>query len=353
MKARTPEVPPREWLAVNQFLHGLKKAGSPCVSIYYRHGKRREAASRLGGLPGAREIAGGMAEALMRPGGAPAPLGGSSRTACVFGWMEGGTVRISAMAVSMRLPHMCVQGRRPYTKPVRDILKTGRRVVLVVLDQQSAWIREFTGGKVTAEERLGTHLQGRHKKGGQSQKRFLRARQGGIRAFLSRVEGKVSEMAGGADLVLIGGPGQAKTGLEGIMRAGVLGRCRIIEGVSKSTPEQEIHRRMIARLYRLRRRRVEGIMRRYEDLVREGLAAHSNGAILAALKRGAVETLIVSAEYHTGPQFRRISAMLELAEGTGARTEFVSAPALISRLEMDGSALAILRYAGGRSRANH
>ena len=58
-----------------------------------------------------------------------------------------------------------------------------------------------------------------------------------------------------------------------------------------------------------------------------------------------METLIVSADYHSEPQFKNILNMLEIAKSTSSKIEFVVSPKLVKRLEMDNSVLAILRYA--------
>jgi len=97
-------------------------------------------------------------------------------------------------------------------------------------------------------------------------------------------------------------------------------------------------------LYQYRRKHVAEIIEKYEKLVKEGLTAKSNNVIYKALKIGAVDTLIVSAEYHTSSQFKSIMKMLEIAKSTSSRIEFAVNPQIIKKLEIYDSVLAILRY---------
>ena len=114
--------------------------------------------------------------------------------------------------------------------------------------------------------------------------------------------------------------------------------------LSFSTPLNEIHKKIIHHLYQYRRKYVLEIIQKYEKLVKEGLTAKRNNVIFKALELGAVDTLIVSANYYSDSQFKTILKMLELAKNTSAKIEFVMAPKIIKKLEIDDSVLAILRY---------
>ena len=59
---------------------------------------------------------------------------------------------------------------------------------------------------------------------------------------------------------------------------------------------------------------------------------------------GALDTLIVSANYHTNSQFKSIMKMIELAKNTSSKIEFAVSPKIIKKLDIDNSVLAILRY---------
>ena len=59
---------------------------------------------------------------------------------------------------------------------------------------------------------------------------------------------------------------------------------------------------------------------------------------------GAVDTLIVSADYHTNSQFKKIMKILEMAKNTSSKIEFAVSQKIIKKLEIHDSVLAILRY---------
>jgi stalled ribosome rescue protein Dom34 len=89
---------------------------------------------------------------------------------------------------------------------------------------------------------------------------------------------------------------------------------------------------------------MEELIQKYENLVKDGLTAKRNNVIYRALKMSAVETLIVSTNYHTNSQFKNILKMLELAKKTSCKIEFATSTKIIKKLEIDDSVLAILRY---------
>ena len=101
---------------------------------------------------------------------------------------------------------------------------------------------------------------------------------------------------------------------------------------------------MISRLYEYRKRHVAEIIAKYEKLFKEGLTAKRNDVIYKALEIGAVDTLIVSVNYHTNVQFKKILKMLEIAKNTSCKIEFAVSPKIIKKLEIDNAVLAILRY---------
>jgi peptide chain release factor subunit 1 len=142
----------------------------------------------------------------------------------------------------------------------------------------------------------------------------------------------------------LGGNGQAKTEFFSELDSEFVKKCRFVENLSFSTTIRDIHKKIIHHLYEYRRKYVAEIVEKYEKLVKEGLTAKRNDVIFKALEIGAVDTLIVSADYHTNTQFKNIMKMLEIAKNTSSKIEFVVSPKIIKKLEIYDSVLAILRY---------
>ena len=341
------EISSAEWLSLNQFLYELKQIDSPCVSVYYPYGKGQETIFLLQKTRRKEQfekIELEIEKRIKKLKENPSSAGKFAKTLCIFGWIKNGKVIIKNIGTSKKLPYIYMVSKRPYIKPFRDILKTNFDVLLITLDQKSARIQKFHGSQIVQEAKLRIDLQGRHRKGGQSQGRFLRARQTKIHVFFKKVADKVKTMDSNSEIILLGGIGPAKTEFYGELDSKLIKKCQFVENLSFSTPISDIHKKIIHRLYQHRRKYVSEIIEKYEKLVKEGLTAKRNDVIYKALEIGAVNTLIVSADYHTNSQFKKIMKMLEIAKNTSAKIEFAVSPKIIEKLEIHDSVLAILRY---------
>ena len=345
--AGSSEISSAEWLSLNQFLYEVKQIDSPCVSVYYPYGKGQETIFLLQKTRRKEQfekIELEIEKRITKLKENPSSAGKFTKTLCIFGWIKNGKVNIKNIGTSKKLPYIYMVSKRPFIKPFNDILKTNYDVLLVTLDQKSARIQKFHGSQIVKEAKLRINLQGRHRKGGQSQGRFLRARQTKIHVFFKKVANKVKTMDSNSNLILLGGIGQAKTEFYGELDSELIEKCRFVENLSFSTPVNEIHKKIIHLLYQHRRKYVAKIIEKYEKLFKEGLTAKRNDVIYKALEIGAVDTLIVSAEYHSNSQFKKIMKMLEIAKNTSAKIEFAVSPKIIKTLEIHDSVLAILRY---------
>ena len=341
------EIDHTEWLKLNQFLHEIKKINSPCVTVYYPYGKGSETISLLQSTTRNEtfeKIELKIQSKIKELKKNPTSAGKFTKTLCIFGWMNNGKVVIKQIGTSKRLPYIYMTSKKPYIKPFNDILKTSHDVLLVTIDQKTARIQKFHGDQIIQESKLRIDLQGRHKKGGQSQGRFLRARQTKIHVFFKKVANKVRLLENNSELILLGGSGIAKTEFFDVMDSELTKKVRFVKELSFSTTRNKIYEKIISHLYQYRKKYVAEIISKYETLVKEGLTAKRNDVIFKALQIGAVDTLIVSMNYHNNVQFKKIIKMLELAKGTSCKIEFAAATNIIKRLEIDNEVLAILRY---------
>ncbi|QLH06168.1 Vms1/Ankzf1 family peptidyl-tRNA hydrolase [Nitrosopumilus ureiphilus] len=341
------EISPLEWLSINRFLYEIKQIDSPCISVYYPYGKGQETMSLLEETKrneSLEKIESKIEKRIAELKDNPVSAGKFTNTLCIFGWIKNNKVTIKVIGTSKKLPYVYMASKKPFIKPFKDILETNYNVLLVTLDQKSARIQKFYGSQIVLESKLGIDLQGRHRKGGQSQGRFLRARQTKIHVFFKKIANKVREMDLNSDLILLGGVGPAKTEFYGELDSKLAKKCRFVENLSFATSINDIEKKIIRHLYQHRRKYVTEIIEKYENLVKQGLTAKRNDVIFKALEIGAVDTLIVSANYYTDSQFKKIMRMLEIAKNTSCKIEFASSPKIIQKLELDNSVLAILRY---------
>lgn len=346
---KNPEsvIPPTEWLSLNQLLYDLKQVNSQCVSVYYPYGKGEETMTLLQKTHRSKpleKIESEIEKRITKLKKNPSSAGKFTKTLCIFGWMKNNKVIIKEIGTSKKLPYIYMASKKPYLKPFRDLLKTNYDVMLVTLDQKSATIQKFHGSKVIQEASFGIDLRGRHRKGGQSQGRFQRARKTKIHVFFKKVASKLKKMDSNSELILVGGTGTAKTKFLGAIGSRLEKKCHLVENLSFSTTRTDIHKKIIQHLYQHRKKHVTKIIAKYEELVKNGLTAKRNGVIYQALEDGRVDTLIVSTDYHTSSQYKRIMKMLEMAKNTSAKIEFVSSPKIAKKLKIHDSVLAILRY---------
>ena len=336
-----------EWLSLNQFLFNIKQVNSPCVSVYYPFGKGGDTISLLKETKRKKDfekIELAIEKRIKELKQKPLSAGKYAKTICIFGWIKNDKVKIKDIGTSKKLPFIYMASKRPYTKPFGDVLKTNFDVLLITVDQKTARIQKFHGSQLIHEAKLQIHLQGRHKKGGQSQGRFLRARQTKIHVFFKKVANKIKIMDSNSELILLGGIGNAKTEFFDELDSNSVKKCRFVENLSFSTSPSDVHKKLIHHLHQHRKKFMLEIIEKYEKLVKSGLTAKKNDVIYKALKIGAVDTLIISANYHTNSQFKKIMKMLEIAQNTSCKIEFATSPKIIKKLEIDDSVLAILRF---------
>ena len=341
------EIEPAEWLSINQFLLELKEIKGPCLSVYYPYGKGQNTIQLLQETKrseSVEKIKKKIESKILELKKNPVSVGKFTKTLCLFGWIINDKIHLKVIGTSKKLPYVYMVSKKPYVKPFSDILKTNYSVLVVTIDQKTARIQKYIGSQIIQESKLKIDLQGRHKKGGQSQGRFLRARQTKIHVFFKKVANKVRLMSDNSELILLGGSGNGKTEFYDELNSELTSKCRFVDGLSFTTPVKDIHKIIIHHLYEYRKKHMEELMQKYEKLVKEGLTAKRNNVIHRALKIGSVETLIVSTVFHTKPQFKNILKMLEEAKKTSCKIEFAMSPKIIKKLEIDDSVLAILRY---------
>ena len=348
-KFNSSEISPSEWYSINRFTLELESQNSPCVSVYYPHDKNVETVRLLRETKRdetAEKIEDIIEKRITKLSKATNHKKQFINTYCIFGWQTNRKVILKDIAISKKLPYVYLVGKKPYLKPFYDILKANYHTILVILDHKSAHIRYLQGNKILAEERLSINLQGRHKKGGQSQKRFLRARHTFIQGFFKKIAKKVSNLdSNDVEILFLGGPGMAKTEFHDELNSELKKKCRFIDDISFSTSAYDVNKKIIKHLYDHRKKHVLETISKFENLVKKNLVTKRNSEIQKALEVGAVDTLLISANYyHASPMNQKIMKMIEMAENTSSKVEFITNPKLVERLAKYDHVLALLRY---------
>jgi len=335
---------PKEWYAVNRFIKELNQSNSPVVSVYVPISEASNMINTLREterLPEIEEI-----EAIIEKRLALKKIYNGS--ICIFGWNGKEGIVIKEFVVSKALPPVYLVGKEPYIEPLHDILEINYDVLLIVLDHKEAMIRHYKGKDILQHSKIKTYLRGKHSKGGYSQGRFERLRNLQIKHFFNKVKERLKDInLAQIELIILSGPGLAKKEfMQSYINKNVRKKTRIIEGINLSTPDDNLIIKVINALDHLRKQLEIQQLQKVEAGVKKGLAEKENIRIHAALRTGAVDTLLIASDYYakTPEEDNRIVNMIELAEKTSVEVEFITNNEVLEKLHKHGSVVATLRY---------
>jgi len=335
---------PKEWYAVNRFLKELNQSYSPVVSVYVPISEASNMINTLKETERLPEIE--KIEAIIEQRLASKKIYNGS--ICIFGWNAKENIVIKEFVVSKALPPVYLVGKKPYIEPLRDILEINYDVLLIVLDHKEALIRHYKGKDILQHAKIKTYLKGKHSKGGWSQGRFERLRNLQIKHFFNKVKERLKNInLTQIELILLAGPGLAKKEfMQSYINKNLRKKTRIIEGIHFSTSDDNITTKVINALDHLRKQLEIQQLQKVEARVKEGLAEKENSKIHAALRTGAIDTLLIASDYYakTPEEDNRILNMIELAEKTSVEVEFITNNEVLEKLHKHGSVVATLRY---------
>jgi len=117
-----------------------------------------------------------------------------------------------AFALAAPVENRVVLDSSPYVRPLARHVDEHEAFVLVLIDGEHGVVYLVDEGIPDLAGRSRMSLIGRHKKGGMSQMRYQRHRQGRVEKFYAEIAGHVDRLVEGgeASRVFVAGPGQAK-----------------------------------------------------------------------------------------------------------------------------------------------
>lgn len=184
--------------------------------------------------------------------------------------------------------------------PLQDMVKEKEVFGLVVLDANEATLGILRGKQTETVKHLTSMVPGKFGKGGQSQQRFERVRIGLVNDWLKEVAENVKKFLSDTKGIIIGGPGPVKDNFHeggylptdvlkkviGIRDVGYTSEYGLQELVNRS--EDLLHEAAVSIEKLL-------IQKFFDNLNREtGLVTYGIDAVLDALQKGAVQTILVS-----------------------------------------------------------
>lgn len=187
-------------------------------------------------------------------------------------------------------------------EPLKEQIDTGSVYGLLVLDRRNAQLGKLVGGSIRHIDSMESGVMGKHKAGGQSQKRFERLIEESIQSFFSdireRVNAEFVEQRHQIEGILVGGPSPTK---EEFLNSGdfhheipILGTfdvgdttergvVQLVEEASDVISENELVQQ-------------REIMDRFLKSLKkdEGKVTYGKTDVIDALRLGAVETILIS-----------------------------------------------------------
>ncbi|MFQ6011071.1 MAG: Vms1/Ankzf1 family peptidyl-tRNA hydrolase [Nitrososphaerales archaeon] len=337
-------LPLREWYDVNRFTRQLKSSEPPVLSLYLPSRRIAQGskilAEKKDRTVGLEEVRANIEDKLGR-------IKHRSGSLCIFGWSSKGRSIIKQVTISMEVPPLYVVHRKPYLKPLKDILEIGHEVIVIVMDHQKAKVELFDGSQLVKEIAVKTYLKGRHKKGGWSQQRFQRNRDIQIKHFFDKVNQKVLSLGqDDLEIVLLGGRGLAKKEFSAVIDDNLAEKTHIIEGITFDTPERDISKHVISTLDSVRKAKELKLLAGLAAPAKRGLVYARNDGMERKLAEGTVKTLFLAADYYasSASENQLIRRIIALAKRKGSTIEFITNSVARKRLHKFGNLVALLRY---------
>ena len=224
-------------------------------------------------------------------------LEGKSRSAAVFVQLNGEIEH--AISLGARINNFVALDASPYVLPLARFADEYEGFLLVLLDGQRATIYHVEGA---VEEMRNEHEHsaiGRHKKGGWSQMRYQRNREGVVKHFYDEVASQVDDLIGelGQIRLMIAGPGPAKTQFLSRLSKNAQQLTIATEDADLNDNNKNLLQRFI-RLAKEEEQKGEDVYieRLRKGLIKSGLGISGVKAVLEATESGRVESLLVQKE---------------------------------------------------------
>ena len=139
-----------------------------------------------------------------------------------------------------------------------------------------------------------------------------------------------------SELILLGGNGNGKTEFYDELNSELTSKCRFVDGLSFTTSIKDIHEIIIHHLYEYRKKHMEELIQKYENLVKDGLMPISIADVRDVIL---VKVFLLTIYFTVNSQFKNITWKQSLQK-TSCKIEFATSSKIIKKLE----ALNIIGY---------
>jgi peptide chain release factor subunit 1 len=271
--------------------------------------------------------------------------------------------------VSVQLKEQVILNSSPYVRPLAEFLDEYETFCIVLLDHRAAKIFLVAGANIAQVDQARGDIKNHVRKGGWSQQRYERRRDKQIHNYCHEIAGRLEKLAKEEPFeeLIIAGDKVLIQELQGQLTAQMKQRLAAAEPVRAGLSDQELLEELYPSFMQEERREERQLYEAIrEECFREGRAATGPLAVLAKLKEGRVNHLLVDRElklkgfrcreceflghgipgdcpHCKGDVFEvdLVNEMVELGAQTGAKAEFADA---IDGLTVWGGVAALLRY---------
>ncbi|HIF46393.1 MAG TPA: hypothetical protein EYQ73_06360, partial [Candidatus Poseidoniales archaeon] len=224
-------------------------------------------------------------------------LEGKFRSAAVF--LQLNDENIHAVGLGARIKNSVILDASPYVLPLARFADEYEGFLLVLLDGQQSKIYHVEGAVEEMRHEHEHSAIGRHKKGGWSQMRYQRNREGVVKQFYDEISSQVDDLISelGQVRVMIAGPGAAKKQLLSRLSKNAQKLTIATEDADLNNNDKKLLDRFI-KLAKEQEQKEEDVYieRLRHGLMKSGMAITGVKSVLEAAESGRVESLLVQKE---------------------------------------------------------
>ena len=222
---------------------------------------------------------------------------------------------------------------RFFLEPLEQLQEIKEQYALLVIDRSEATLGMLRGSRIKVLKHMFSQVPSKHGKGGQSRRRFERLIEEAAHEWYKRVAGSAEDCFDphGIEALLIGGPGATKDFFITKEYLHYELRDKILDSFDTGYTEEAGLRELVTnasgRLQEVQLVQEKVLMERFMKEVmtsRGGLATYGETQVRDALKRGAVDQLLISEELETDREKGLVREMVELAENSRSTVNLIS-----------------------------
>jgi peptide subunit release factor 1 (eRF1) len=190
-------------------------------------------------------------------------------------------------------------GRRPYVRPLLDVLDEYERYAVALVDKEKARLFTVYLGKIEEHDQVYDVVPGKHDQGGWSQANYQRHHEAHVYWHLKRVAAELSVLLRRRpfDRLVLAGPEEATSELQRLLPRSLRRRLVATFPAELFASQQEILERTLEIERGIEREAEERLVRElFETAAAGGPATHGVAATLEAIWLGCVHKLVVADE---------------------------------------------------------